>query len=108
MMLVVVTLALRTYTAQRHYSISVYRWQTKVPMMSKVTESTSLASISTNWRDYYELCKPQVVMLMILTSVIGMLLAVTGMLPSYVLFIDILGIDLFARLAAADYHLDAC
>src|SRR5690625_2865838 len=74
-------------------------------MMSKVTESTSLASISTNWRDYYELCKPQVVMLMILTSVIGMLLAVPGMVPLDVLIIGNLGIALCAGSAAAVNHL---
>src|SRR5690625_3432746 len=81
------------------------RWQTKVPMMSKFTESTSLASISTNWRDYYELCKPQVMMLMILTSVIGMLLAVPGMVPLDVLIIGNLGIALCAGSAAAVNHL---
>ena len=74
-------------------------------MMSKITESTPLASASTNWRDYYELCKPQVVMLMILTSVIGMLLAVPGMVPLDVLLIGNLGIALCAGSAAAVNHL---
>ena len=30
------------------------------------------------WRDFYEMCKPRVVMLMILTSLVGMLLALPG------------------------------
>ena len=39
-----------------------------------MTELTS--NPVTNWRDYYEMCKPRVVMLMILTSLVGMFLAV--------------------------------
>ncbi len=58
-----------------------------------------------SWRDYYELCKPRVVMLMILTSVIGMLLAVPGMVPIDVLLIGNLGIALCAGAAAAVNHL---
>ncbi len=57
------------------------------------------------WRDYYELCKPRVVMLMILTSVIGMMLAVPGMVPLDVLFIANAGIALSAGSAAAVNHL---
>ncbi len=57
------------------------------------------------WRDYYELCKPRVVMLMILTSIIGMLLAVPGMVPLDVLLIGNLGIALCAGSAAAVNHL---
>ena len=33
------------------------------------------------WKDYLELCKPRVVALMLLTSVIGMLLATPHMVP---------------------------
>lgn len=33
------------------------------------------------WRDYLELCKPNVVALMMLTAVIGMMLATPGMVP---------------------------
>src|SRR5690606_19684063 len=36
---------------------------------------------SVSWRDFYEMCKPRVVMLMILTSMVGMFLAVPGMVP---------------------------
>jgi|SRR5690554_863309 len=57
------------------------------------------------WRDYYELTKPRVVMLMILTSVIGMLLAVPAMVPLDVLIIGNLGIALCAGSAAAINHL---
>ncbi|WP_444883296.1 heme o synthase [Microbulbifer sp. PSTR4-B] len=59
----------------------------------------------TNWRDYYELTKPRVVMLMILTSLIGMLLAVPGMVPLEILILGNLGIALCAGSAAAINHL---
>lgn len=56
-------------------------------------------------RDYWELCKPNVVALMILTSVIGMLLAVPGAVPLRVLLLGNLGIALCAGAAAAVNHL---
>ena len=56
------------------------------------------------WRDYLELTKPRVVALMILTSVIGMLLAVPAMVPIDVLIFGNLGIALVAGSAAAVNH----
>lgn len=41
-------------------------------------EDSSVSLKSLSWRDYLELTKPRVVALMILTSLIGMLLAVPG------------------------------
>lgn len=60
---------------------------------------------SASWRDYYELTKPGVVALMLLTSLIGMLLAVPGMVPLHVLILGNLGIGLCAGSAAAVNHL---
>ena len=61
------------------------------------------------WRDYLELCKPRVVALMLLTSVIGMLLAVSGPSPSIapldILLLGNLGIALCAGSAATINHL---
>ena len=57
------------------------------------------------WRDYIELCKPNVVALMLLTSVIGMLLAVPGAVPWEILLFGNLGIGLCAGSAAAVNHL---
>lgn len=57
------------------------------------------------WKDYLELTKPRVVALMILTSVIGMLLAVPGLVPLHVLVLGNLGIALCAGSAAAVNHL---
>ena len=79
-----------------------------------MAESTLLKSEldTPAWRDYYELCKPKVVALMILTSVIGMLLASPSMVPLDVLVLGNLGIALCAGAAAAvnhivDRHVDA-
>ena len=58
-----------------------------------------------HWRDYLELTKPKVVLLMILTSVIGMFMAVPGMVPWPVLVFGNLGIALCAGSAAAVNHL---
>src|SRR5690349_10226063 len=58
-----------------------------------------------SWHDYYELCKPRVVLLMLLTSVIGMFMAVPGMVPWQVLLFGNLGIALCAGSAAAVNHL---
>ncbi|SMF55840.1 protoheme IX farnesyltransferase [Alteromonadaceae bacterium Bs31] len=58
-----------------------------------------------HWRDYYELTKPTVVLLMLLTSVIGMLLATPGMVPLDVLLLGNLGIALCAGSAATVNHL---
>lgn len=57
------------------------------------------------WRDYLELCKPRVVALMLLTSVIGMFLAMPTMVPFDILFWGNLGIALCAGSAAAVNHL---
>ena len=59
----------------------------------------------TTWRDYYELCKPRVVLLMLLTVVIGMFMATPGMVPWQVLVFGNLGIALCAASAAAVNHL---
>lgn len=56
------------------------------------------------WRDYLELCKPNVVALMILTSLIGMLLATPGWVPLSALILGNLGIALCAGAAAAVNH----
>lgn len=57
------------------------------------------------YKDYLELTKPRVVALMILTSVIGMFLAVPGMVSWDILILGNLGIALCAGSAAAVNHL---
>jgi len=51
--------------------------------------------------EYYELCKPRVVMLIVFTAIVGMFLAVPGMPPLDKLFFGTLGIALQAASAAA-------
>jgi len=64
-----------------------------------------MAEESATWRDYLELTKPNVVALMILTALIGMFLAVPGMVPLDILLFGNLGIALCAGSAAAVNHL---
>jgi protoheme IX farnesyltransferase len=68
-----------------------------------VTELASKQIVS--WRDYYEMCKPRVVMLMILTAMVGMFLAVPGMVPWDILILGNLGIALVAGSGAVVNHL---
>lgn len=56
-------------------------------------------------RDYIELCKPRVVMLMILTSIVGMCLAPSASFPVVPMIFGNLGIALVAGAAAALNHL---
>lgn len=67
--------------------------------------STGVLATHATWRDYYELCKPRVVLLMLLTSIIGMFMATPGMVPWQVLVFGNLGIALCAGSAAAVNHL---
>ena len=69
--------------------------------MATNTENNNAIS----WRDYLELCKPSVVALMILTSVIGMLLATPQWVPIDILILGNLGIALCAGSAAAVNHI---
>lgn len=66
---------------------------------------TELNTAAVSWRDYLELCKPNVVALMILTSVIGMVLATQQSVPLLVLIFGNLGIALCAGSAAAVNHI---
>jgi heme o synthase len=66
---------------------------------------TEIAHSEARWKDYLELTKPNVVALMILTSLIGMFLAVPGMVPVHVLILGNLGIALCAGSAATVNHL---
>ena len=56
------------------------------------------------WQDYLELCKPKVVLLMLLTSLVGMLLATPFQVPWSILFWGNLGIAFAAGAAAVINH----
>ena len=61
-----------------------------------------------HWRDYYELTKPKVVMLIVFVAVVGMVLAVPGSPGAIPMVIGTLGIGMAASSAAVVNHvLDA-
>ncbi len=73
---------------------------------------SELISNRATWRDYIDMCKPRVVLLMLLCAVVGMFLATPGMVPMATLTLGLLGIGLVAGSAAvvnhlADAHIDA-
>ena len=69
--------------------------------------SESLAN-PLDWRDYYELTKPRVVLLIVFTAIVGMFLAVPGLPALVPLIVGSLGIGLAASSAAVINHvLDA-
>lgn len=73
--------------------------------MNDVNESTLQALNTATWRDYLEMCKPRVVLLMLLCATVGMFLATPGMVPLHILIVGNLGIALVAGSAAALNHL---
>jgi len=66
--------------------------------------STEIQTIS-DWRDYYELTKPRVVMLIVFTAIVGMFLAVPGWPGGMSLLLGTLGIGLAASGAAVFNHI---
>jgi protoheme IX farnesyltransferase len=68
--------------------------------MSKA-EAEVAGYLQSSWRDYYELTKPRVVMLIVFTAVVGMLLAVPGVPPLDLALFGTLGIGLASASAAA-------
>ena len=70
--------------------------------------TTSTLQQGVQWRDYYELTKPKVVMLIVFTAIVGMVLAVPGWPGIAPLLVGSLGIGLAASSAAVINHvLDA-
>ena len=62
----------------------------------------------TDWRDYYELTKPRVVMLIVFTAVVGMFLAAPGWPGTMAMLFGTIGIGMAASAAAVFNHvLDA-
>jgi protoheme IX farnesyltransferase len=62
----------------------------------------------TDWRDYYELTKPRVVMLIVFTAVVGMFLSVPGWPGAAAMLFGTVGIGMAASAAAVFNHvLDA-
>jgi protoheme IX farnesyltransferase len=67
---------------------------------------TALTATQTaSWRDYLEMTKPRVVLLMLLCALVGMFLAVPGMVPLDKLVFGLIGIALVAGSAAVVNHI---
>ncbi len=62
------------------------------------------APVQVSWRDYYEMTKPKVVMLLLLTALVGMCLSTQGALPLVPLISGIVGIGLMSSSAAVVNH----
>ncbi len=58
-----------------------------------------------SWREYLELCKPRVVMMLVFTAMVGMFLASPGWVPWSALIFGSLGIALGAASGAAINHI---
>lgn len=58
-----------------------------------------------SWRYYYEMTKPRVVMLLLLTALVGMCLATPGWVPADKLIAGLMGIGLLASAAAVLNHI---
>ena len=61
-------------------------------------------SNTASWRDYYELTKPRVVMLLLLTALVGMCLATTTWVEPQILIAGMLGIGMLSSAAAVINH----
>ncbi|HUO95327.1 MAG TPA: heme o synthase [Steroidobacteraceae bacterium] len=72
--------------------------------MTSRTDSRSVAAPVAGWRDYLELTKPRVVLLISFTAVVGVFLSVPGLPPLDKLLLGPLGIWLAAASAAAINH----
>ena len=67
-------------------------------------QSAQTLALLSHWRDYFALCKPKIVSLIVFTAVVGMFMATPDMVPLSVLFFGTLGIGLAAASAAAINH----
>lgn len=74
-------------------------------MAKPIALSQTATSSGFQWRAYYEMTKPKVVALMLLTVLVGMCLALPGAVPVTPLIAGMLGIGMMAGSAAAFNHL---
>ena len=80
----------------------IARQDSDIPNM---TDTTHTILQSPSWRDYLEMCKPRVVLLMLLCTLVGMFLATNEMVPFDVILFGSIGVALVAGSAAALNHL---
>ncbi|MBU2892028.1 heme o synthase [Colwellia sp. D2M02] len=76
-----------------------------MPVTLSESNKNRVLSHIKNWRAYYDITKPKVVALLVLTALVGMSLSVPGALPWQVLIPAMLGIGLLSSAAAAINHI---
>lgn len=69
-----------------------------------MSDAISISSTRANWRDYLELTKPKVVVLLLVTAIVGMFLATPGMVPIDILVVATIGIGFASAGAAVVNH----
>lgn len=70
-------------------------------MAKVITQSTAEQLPAVNWRSYYQLTKPKVIYMLMLTALVGMCLAESAWLPPVKAIFSLLGIGLVCASAAA-------
>ncbi len=70
---------------------------------NQLSRGTAMRAFA-NWRAYLEITKPKVVLLLVFTALVGMVLAVPGLVPLQETIFGLLGIGLAASSAAAINH----
>ncbi len=68
-------------------------------------QSTTAVISELAWRDFYALCKPKIVAMIVFTAIVGMFLSTPGMIPIDAFLFGSLGIGLAAASAAAINHI---
>ncbi len=71
------------------------------PITMKMTQTISQPF---DWKEYLELCKPKVVLLILFTALVGMFLSTDGLVPFDAWFFGLIGIGLAACAGAALNH----
>ena len=72
--------------------------------MTDQTNTQQVETKSATWKDYLELTKPKVVLLILVTAVVGMFMATPGMVPWDILIIATVGIGFASGGAAVVNH----
>jgi len=72
--------------------------------MKPLILNNPITAVTAHWRDYLEITKPKVVLLLVFTAMVGMALAVPAWPPLQEAFFGLLGIGLASSSAAAINH----
>jgi heme o synthase len=73
--------------------------------MSSVPDNPASSAHASRWRDYLELTKPKVTLLIVFTAIVGMVLAAPGWVPLTPLIFGSIGIAMASGSAAAFNHI---